>query len=59
MTTALEQEMQERNPWEAQAARFEYAATKLNLDKGLWKILSQPNRETTSATTESSGTSTC
>ena len=37
--------MQERNPWEAQAARFEYAATKLNLDKGLWKILSQPNRE--------------
>jgi glutamate dehydrogenase (NAD(P)+) len=45
MTTALEQEMQERNPWEAQAARFEYAATKLNLDKGLWKILSQPNRE--------------
>ncbi len=45
MTTALEQEMQETNPWEAQAARFEYAATKLNLDKGLWKILSQPNRE--------------
>ncbi len=45
MTTALEKEMQERNPWEAQAARFEYAATKLNLDKGLWKILSQPNRE--------------
>jgi glutamate dehydrogenase (NAD(P)+) len=37
--------MQETNPWEAQAARFEYAATKLNLDKGLWKILSQPNRE--------------
>lgn len=45
MTTALEQEMQEKNPWEAQAARFEYAASKLNLDKGLWKILSQPNRE--------------
>jgi glutamate dehydrogenase (NAD(P)+) len=45
MTTALEQEMQETNPWEAQAARFEYAATKLNLDKGLWKILSQPSRE--------------
>jgi glutamate dehydrogenase (NAD(P)+) len=46
MTTVLEQQqMQETNPWEAQAARFEYAATKLNLDKGLWKILSQPNRE--------------
>jgi glutamate dehydrogenase (NAD(P)+) len=45
MTTALEQEMQESNPWQAQAARFEYAATKLNLDKGLWKILSQTNRE--------------
>ncbi len=30
---------QETNPWEAQAARFELAAQKLNLDKGLWKIL--------------------
>ena len=45
MTTVLEQEMQESNPWEAQAARFEQAAAKLNLDKGLWKILSQPSRE--------------
>jgi len=45
MSTVLEQELQESNPWEAQAARFELAATKLNLDKGLWKILSQPNRE--------------
>ncbi len=45
MTTVLEQETQESNPWQAQAARFEQAATKLNLDKGLWKILSQPSRE--------------
>jgi len=45
MTTALEHETQESNPWEAQAARFELAAAKLNLDKGLWKILSQPSRE--------------
>ena len=45
MTTVLEQELQESNPWEAQAARFEKAAAKLNLDKGLWKILSQPSRE--------------
>jgi len=37
----------EDNPWAAQAARFEYAATKLNLDKGLWKILSHPIREVT------------
>jgi len=37
----------ETNPWEAQAARFELAAQKLNLDPGLWKILSQPQREIT------------
>jgi glutamate dehydrogenase (NAD(P)+) len=37
----------ETNPWEAQAARFELAARKLNLDPGLWKILSQPAREIT------------
>ncbi len=37
----------ETNPWEAQAARFELAAKKLNLDPGLWKILSQPAREIT------------
>ncbi len=41
-TLSLEQEI---NPWEAQAARFDLAATKLNLDEGLWKVLRQPNRE--------------
>lgn len=41
-TLSLEQEL---NPWEAQAARFDYAAQKLNLDDGLWKILRYPNRE--------------
>jgi glutamate dehydrogenase (NAD(P)+) len=41
-TVSLEQEL---NPWEAQAARFDYAAQKLNLDDGLWKILRYPNRE--------------
>ena len=41
-TVSLEQEL---NPWEAQAARFDFAAQKLNLDEGLWKILRYPNRE--------------
>ncbi len=41
-TTALEQEI---NPWEEQAARFDLAARKLNLDEGLWKVLRYPNRE--------------
>ena len=41
-TVALEQEI---NPWEAQAARFDLAAQKLKLDKGLWKVLRYPNRE--------------
>src|ERR1700734_94760 len=36
---------QEKNPWEAQAARFDYAAKKLNLDAGIWKILRYPTRE--------------
>ncbi|HEU5342065.1 Glu/Leu/Phe/Val dehydrogenase [Edaphobacter sp.] len=36
---------QETNPWEAQAARFDFAAKKLNLDEGIWRVLSQPNRE--------------
>ena len=36
---------QETNPWEAQAARFDYAARKLNLDDGLWKVLRYPARE--------------
>src|SRR5246500_3991822 len=41
-TVSLEQEL---NPWEAQAARFDFAAQKLNLDEGLWKILRYPSRE--------------
>jgi glutamate dehydrogenase (NAD(P)+) len=39
---AVEQEM---NTWEEQAARFDLAAQKLNLDEGLWKVLRFPNRE--------------
>jgi glutamate dehydrogenase (NAD(P)+) len=35
----------ELNPWEAQAARFDFAAQKLQLDDGLWKILRYPTRE--------------
>lgn len=46
MSTVIDPQM-ETNPWEAQAARFEVAAQKLNLDKGIWKILSQPAREIT------------
>jgi glutamate dehydrogenase (NAD(P)+) len=41
-TVTLEQEI---NPWEAQAARFDYAARKLNLDEGLWRVLRYPARE--------------
>jgi glutamate dehydrogenase (NAD(P)+) len=41
-TMTLDQEI---NPWEAQSARFEFAARKLNLDEGLWKMLSTPSRE--------------
>src|SRR3984957_10653344 len=36
---------QETNAWEAQAARFDFAATKLNLDQGIWKVLRYPSRE--------------
>jgi glutamate dehydrogenase (NAD(P)+) len=36
---------QERNPWEAQAYRFDLAARKLNLDQGIWKVLRYPTRE--------------
>ncbi len=35
----------EFNPWESQAARFDFAAQKLQLDEGLWKILRYPARE--------------
>jgi glutamate dehydrogenase (NAD(P)+) len=48
MATATTQEMtfeQETNPWEAQAARFDEAARRLNLDAGVWKLLSHPVRE--------------
>src|SRR5215831_18634744 len=38
----LEREM---NPWEAQRARFDFAAKKLNLDPGIMKLLRYPNRE--------------
>ena len=41
-TVSLEQEI---NPWEAQSARFDFAARKLNLDEGLVKVLRYPNRE--------------
>ncbi len=41
-TISLEEEL---NPWEAQAARFDFAAQKLNLDEGIGKILRQPTRE--------------
>ena len=41
-TVSLEQEL---NPVEAQVARFDLAAQKLNLDEGLWKVLRYPNRE--------------
>lgn len=41
-TVTLDQEI---NPWEAQSARFDFAARKLNLDEGLWKLLRSPSRE--------------
>jgi glutamate dehydrogenase (NAD(P)+) len=40
-----DQHDQEGNAWEAQSARFDLAAKKLNLDQGLWKLLRYPNRE--------------
>ena len=44
-TVSLEQEM---NPWEAQAARFDFAAKKLNLDQGIWKVLRYPPAKSSS-----------
>jgi len=35
----------ELNPWLAQEARFDFAAKKLNLDEGIWKVLREPERE--------------
>jgi len=37
--------LEEVNPWEAQVARSDLAASKLQLDEGLWKILRSPSRE--------------
>ena len=36
---------EETNPWAAQAARFDEAAHRLNLDPGVWKVLQYPTRE--------------
>jgi glutamate dehydrogenase (NAD(P)+) len=41
-SVSLEQEI---NPWEAQEARFDFAARKLNLEENLWKLLRTPARE--------------
>ena len=41
-TMSIEDEM---NPWLAQEARFDFAAKKLNLDDGIWKVLREPQRE--------------
>ena len=38
-TVSLEQEL---NPWEAQAARFDFAAQKLNLDEGCGRSYAIP-----------------
>jgi len=35
----------ELNPWLAQEARFDFAAKKLNLDDGIWRVLREPERE--------------
>ena len=37
----------EGNPWKSQGARFDYAARKLELDAGLWDLLSYPVKEVT------------
>jgi glutamate dehydrogenase (NAD(P)+) len=44
-TTAALTLEQETNPWEAQASRFDEAASRLNLDDGIWKVLRYPARE--------------
>jgi glutamate dehydrogenase (NAD(P)+) len=43
-TLSLEQE---KNPWLAAEARFDEAATRLNMDEGLRKVLRSPGREIT------------
>ena len=47
MTTAHTSLEKELNPWEQQAARFDEATRKLNLDEGLISVLRVPNREVT------------
>src|SRR6184192_3801037 len=42
---AAEQMDDELNPWLTQESRFDFAAKKLNLDDGMWKVLRQPTRE--------------
>jgi glutamate dehydrogenase (NAD(P)+) len=42
MKTGYQEEI---NPWEAQVARADLAAEKLDLDEGLWKLLRYPDRE--------------
>jgi glutamate dehydrogenase (NAD(P)+) len=44
-STTITNPEHELNPWEEQAARFDLAAKKLNLEDGLWKVLRYPNRE--------------
>jgi len=41
----LKLDQKELNPWEAQAERFDFAAKKLELETGIWKVLRQPSRE--------------
>jgi glutamate dehydrogenase (NAD(P)+) len=36
---------EELNPWLAQEARFDFAAKRLNLEDGIWKLLRHPTRE--------------
>jgi glutamate dehydrogenase (NAD(P)+) len=36
---------EEMNPWLAQEARFDYAAKKLDLEDGIWKLMRYPTRE--------------
>jgi glutamate dehydrogenase (NAD(P)+) len=48
MTAVMTEKMpleQELNPWLAQEARFDFAAKKLNLEQGIWKVLRMPARE--------------
>ena len=39
--------LSEENPFEAMMSRFDYAAERLNLDPGLYKILRHPEKQIT------------